>query len=90
MMNFGQALEALKQGAAVHRAGWNAGGMFVIMVPGTDAVEPREGSPYAALHVSPSVVNIKTHLGFKNAHGDMQPGWLPSQADLFAEDWFVL
>ena len=91
MMNFSEALNELKQGAAVHRAGWNAGGMFVIMVPGTDAVEPREGSPYAATHVSPSgVVNIKPHLDFKNAQGDMQPGWVPSQSDLFAEDWFIL
>lgn len=91
MMTFSEALEELKKGAAVHRAGWNAGGQFVIMVPGTDSVVPREGTPYASLHVSPNgVVNIKPHLDMKNAQGDMQPGWVPSQSDLFANDWFVL
>lgn len=33
-MNFGQALEALKQGKKVARMGWNGKNMFLIMAGG--------------------------------------------------------
>ncbi len=32
-MNFGQALEALKEGKLVRRAGWNGKGMFIFQRP---------------------------------------------------------
>lgn len=32
-LNFGQALEAAKQGKAVARKGWNGAGMFAYIVP---------------------------------------------------------
>ncbi len=32
-LNFGQALEALKQGKRVARTGWNGKGMFIFMRP---------------------------------------------------------
>ena len=33
-MNFGHAIEALKGGLPVRRAGWKEGGMFLFLVPG--------------------------------------------------------
>ena len=33
-MNFGQAIEALKQGEKVCREGWNGKGMWLFIVPG--------------------------------------------------------
>jgi hypothetical protein len=35
-MNFGQALEALKESKKVARAGWNGKGMYVQLVEGRD------------------------------------------------------
>lgn len=35
-MNFGQALEALKDGKKVARSGWNGKGMYVQLYRGTD------------------------------------------------------
>lgn len=35
-MNFGQAIEALKEGKLVQRKGWNGKGMFVFMRPADD------------------------------------------------------
>ena len=35
MMNFGQAIEALKNGKKVARVGWNGKGMFLYMTPGS-------------------------------------------------------
>ena len=35
-MNFGQAIEELKQGKKVARRGWNGKGQFVFLVKGSD------------------------------------------------------
>ena len=35
-LNFGQAIEALKQGKRVARQGWNGKGMFIFMRPADD------------------------------------------------------
>lgn len=39
-MNFGEAIEAVKQGELVARAGWNGKGMFVFMRP-ADELTPE-------------------------------------------------
>ena len=41
-MNFGQALEALKEGKRVARTGWNGKGMFLFLVAGSNFVVNRE------------------------------------------------
>ena len=90
-MNFGEALEVLKNGGKVARTGWNGKGMFLLLVPGTVMCVPREGTPYADLAVSPSgVVNINPHIAMKTATGEMQPGWLASQSDMLSDDWCII
>lgn len=90
-MTFGSAIESLKQGKRVARSGWNGKGMFLVLVPGTPGVLPREGSPYASLLVSPNgVVDINPHIDMKTATGEMQPGWLASQTDMLADDWMLV
>ena len=55
-MNFGQAIEALKEGKAVQRAGWNGKGLFVIkQVPaviGADIIPNMQSLPQAAKDLS--------------------------------------
>lgn len=94
-MNFGQAIEALKQGENVQRAGWNGKGMFLVYVPGTFDCELHKGTPYhKALNKSDDVgyghVTINPHIDMYTATGEMQPGWLASQTDMLAEDWQVV
>lgn len=90
-LTFGLAIDALKKGFKVARIGWNGKGMFLIHVPGTDSIEPRAGTPYADLLVSPTgLVTINGHIDMKTATGEMQPGWLASQTDMLAEDWHVV
>lgn len=90
-LTFGDALLMLKAGKKVARTGWNGKRMFLIHVPGTDSVEPRAGTPYADLAVSPTgVVTINGHIDMKTATGEMQPGWLASQTDMLANDWQVV
>lgn len=86
-MNFGEALEALKAGKKVARAGWNGKNQFLFLVIGetleyqTKAnLECLEGKE---LH-HPDVIAIKTTIG------DIQVGWLASQTDMLATDWIVV
>lgn len=85
-MNFGGALEKLKAGGRVARAGWNGKGMWLILVAGSRVV-PREGTPYTIAADEDGEVSINPHIDMKTATGEMQPGWLASQTDLLADDW---
>ncbi|PEM65292.1 hypothetical protein CN613_25445 [Bacillus pseudomycoides] len=85
-MNFGQAIEALKQGKKVARKGWNGKGMFLYYVPSasyppsTDIAKEAFGGqnvPYGA------------YIAMKTAQGNVVP-WLASQTDVLAEDWEVI
>lgn len=88
-LKFGDAIEALKAGQKVARSGWNGKGMFLVFVPGTPNVTPREGTPYASA-VPSGTIDINPHIDMKTATGEMQPGWLASQTDMLAEDWQVV
>lgn len=55
---------------------------------GTNAVQPREGTPYAKAGIE--VVDINPHIDMFTAQGTMQPGWLASQADMLADDWRIV
>jgi hypothetical protein len=87
-MNFGNALQALKDGKKVARHGWNGKNMWVIFVPGSKLEKLYEGSAYAK-HMS-GPVTIRPHLDMCNADGQMQPGWLASQSDMLSDDWFIV
>ena len=84
-MDFGQALNALRAGHKVRRAGWNGKGMFLVYVPGTAKVKLNEGSPYH--NAGLTAVDINPHIDMLTATGEMQPGWLASQTDMLAFDW---
>jgi uncharacterized protein DUF2829 len=88
-MNFGEALQALKNGEQVQRAGWNGKGMWLVYVPGTPNVELLPFTPYHdALHGGR--VTIDPHIDMFTRHGTMQPGWQATQADMLADDWQVV
>jgi hypothetical protein len=82
-VNFGQAIEALKAGRLVRRAGWNGKGMHIYLEDGFEAFiraglfkgQKRKTDPVIYLFTAQ-----KTH----------QPGWNASQADMLAEDWEVV
>lgn len=93
-LSFGDALHFLKDGKKLARAGWNGKGMWIMLVPGTEGVELRPGSPYAKAlkdYVTTDgfmeQVAIGSHIDMFTAQGIMQPGWLASQPDMLANDW---
>ena len=92
-LTFGLAIEAMKQGKKVARAGWNGKGMWLILVPGQQQVQLREGTPYAVALATDSC-EILPHIDMwtVNASGRraMLPGWLASQSDMLADDWEII
>lgn len=74
-MTFSDALEALKQGHRVTRQGSNGAGMWLSVVSFADP-------PDHAFTLHPCIA-------MKTTSNVLQPGWTPSQADMFADDWAV-
>lgn len=85
MNSIGWALKALHSGNKVRRAGWNGKGMWLVFVPPQADVQIKPDSPYGQAGLTS--VYIDAHIDMFTAKGTMQPGWLPSQADLHAMDW---
>ena len=83
-MNFGQALESLKQGRKVARAGWNGKGMFLFLVQGSTFRVNRP--PLLGIYPEGTEINYCSHIDMRTADNKIVP-WLASQTDVLAEDW---
>ncbi len=86
-MNFGHALEILKQGGKVARAGWNGKGMFLFLVHGSTFRVNRP--PLLGIYPEGTEIRYHAHIDMKTADGQVVP-WLCSQTDALAEDWCIL
>lgn len=91
-MNFGDAIQALKDGKKVARQGWNGKGMWLILVSGTPDVKTTEGSPYyKAGFISGEILpHIDMYTTNSSGRKAMLPGWLASQTDMLSEDWSIV
>lgn len=86
-LTFGVALEALKAGKRVARAGWNGKGMFCFLVPGSNFKVNRP--PLMGIYPEGTEINYRPHIDLKNADGTVGT-WAPSNSDALAEDWAVV
>jgi hypothetical protein len=86
-LNFGLAIEKLKEGHRVARAGWNGKGMFLFLVNGSNFVVNRE--PLLSIMGEGTMVTYRPHIDMKDAEGKVVP-WLASQTDMLAEDWEIV
>ena len=84
-MTFGDALLVLKQGERVARKGWNGKNMYVFLAYEADFVTDADISAFDQLEVE-----VADMLVMKTAQDTFQPGWLASQADMLAEDWYIV
>lgn len=84
-MTFGDALEAMKDGERVAREGWNGKNMYVFLAHEADFVTYADISEFDQLDVE-----VADMLVMKTAQNTFQPGWLASQADMLAEDWYIV
>ncbi len=87
-MTIGDAIEALKVGDRVSRAGWRNGDAAIILVPGTQGLTVESGRPLAFALTVGARFNYLPHIDMVTAAGDVLP-WVAAHADVLAEDWFV-
>lgn len=84
-MNFGQALELLKAGFRMRRAGWK--GMFVVLQKGYPDGIPINANTSRALGLPEGTVcKFRPYLMFSGSDGSFVP-WVTSQTDVLADDW---
>ncbi len=82
-MDFGDAIKAVKEGKRIARKGWNGKEQYI---------ELAERISYMNLHgvlINDGHADIGNKvLAFVGTRG-VQLGWLASQADMLAEDWYI-
>ena len=86
-MPFGLAVEAMKQGKKVARAGWNGTGMFVYLVPGSQFKVNR--APLLGIYPEGTDITYCPHMDLKTADGSIAT-WAPSGSDALADDWYIV
>ena len=89
-MDFGKAIETLKQGKAVARKGWNGKGMFLTLQEGSEVDGSLMRNENAKNFYGEDKVKICPHIDMKAADGSYVVGWLASQTDMLAEDWEIV
>lgn len=93
---FGQAIEALKSGKRVSRAGWNGKGMFIFRQVPSEINE----SNIPQMTSLPSLVKDEFirrggNIRYNNQIAIVYPdnsiyGWVASPSDVFENDWCIL
>jgi hypothetical protein len=79
-LTFGDAIEALKAGKRVARAGWNGKGMWLgLHTEGGTFIREECGTE----------IEYADYITMKTADNKLVP-WLASQTDMLAEDWAVV
>lgn len=89
--NFGQAIEAMRRGFKVARAGWNGKGMFLWMKAGStmntgETPDPAFGE---IAYKNGGSIEVLPTICMKTADNKVLTGWLASQTDMLANDWYL-
>lgn len=79
-LTFGDAIEEIKSGGLVQRAGWNGKGMHIYLEEHFHVLVGKGGGLEHTRKYEPVIIMF-------TAQGKHQPGWLASQADILATDW---
>lgn len=90
-MSFGEAIEAMKNGQFVRRAGWNGKGMYLwLMKPVTIPVDwCKEPHLKKLAEENGGSFDALGTIRMKTADNKVLTGWLASQTDMLSEDWEI-
>lgn len=90
-LDFGTAINAMKQGKKVSRAGWNGKGMYLWLLPATDVKKEWVKDPMLlSVFGERDTLSCLGSIRMLTATGEVLTGWLASQSDMLAEDWCIL
>jgi hypothetical protein len=89
-MNFGEAIEALKAGKKVARKTWHIE-TYLWLLPAAEVRKEWVKDPMLlSVFGEREVLNCLGSVRMLTATGEVLTGWLATQTDMFAEDWFEL
>ncbi len=86
-LSFGMAINLLKEGKRVCRAGWNGKNMYLILFKGQEQIAKAFGYGFGEVMGEFSFVDV---IGIKSAQNTMVLGWHPSTPDMLSNDWEVV
>lgn len=97
-LTFEDAFKIAKSGdKRMQRAGWNGPGQFVVVMPplylppfNTQDTSRKVNDRTAKWIGEDQPLDCQPYFALYNAQKKWQPGWLPSQGDLFANDWQII
>ena len=89
-MNFGQAIESMKDGCSVAREGWNGKGMFVVMQKGyPKGISCNKQTAEVWGLEEGDLFMCEPYMQIKMTNGSHSM-WVPSVNDCLAEDWSIV
>ncbi len=95
-LNYGQAIEALRNGKRVAREGWNGKGMFVFkQIPaeiGLEIIPKMQSVPQSVkdeMLKNGTTLKYTNQMAIVNTDGRVD-SWVASSSDTFANDWVAL
>ncbi len=80
-MDFGKAIQLLKEGKRVQRQGWNGKNQYIELATGISYKNTKD----EIINAEHESIGNKA-IAFVGTSG-VQLGWLASQADMLAGDW---
>lgn len=83
--DFGVALNLLRDGKKVTRAGWNGKDMFIFLVDGSRFTVNRP--PLNVIYPEGTEITYRPHIDMKTVDGSIAV-WTASQSDVLANDWY--
>lgn len=95
-MNFGKAIEALKQGKKVARKGWNGKGMYLWLKHGAEIKSEWCKDPHLKRLTDDNggtitgLPTICMYTHDSTGRKAILTGWLASQSDMLLDDWIIL
>ena len=84
IIDFGKAIELLKEGKKLQREGWNGKGQYIELATNISYIN----SIGELVNADHEAIGNKA-IAFVGTSG-VQLGWLASQADMLAEDWKIV
>lgn len=92
--NFGQALGSLRNGHFVTRAGWNGKGIYLWMRAGViiskDELRTSDGLLINVVEGNGGSAEMLPTICMMTAGRKVLTGWLASQTDMMANDWYIV
>ena len=89
-LSFGHAIEAVKKGCRISRAGWNGKGMFIMYQPGYPEGIPCNAQTARVYGMREGeLFKVRPYLQMRCVDGSHQM-WLASQSDILADDWMIV